>query len=66
MALMFSSSRSSYEDNYTQARAATLAHLRRESLDVYNRLHSIAEDISFVETVRRTYPDLPILRMPNL
>ncbi|KZT69627.1 initiator tRNA phosphoribosyl transferase [Daedalea quercina L-15889] len=40
-----------------------LNHLRKESLDIYNRLHSIAEDIGFVKTVRSTYPHLPIL--PN-
>ncbi|EPQ55288.1 initiator tRNA phosphoribosyl transferase [Gloeophyllum trabeum ATCC 11539] len=41
-----------------------LALLRKESLDIYNRLHSVAEDITFVNEVHRTYPLLPIL--PNL
>ncbi|KAI0078709.1 initiator tRNA phosphoribosyl transferase [Panus rudis PR-1116 ss-1] len=42
-----------------------LAHIRKESLDIYNRLHSIAEDIHFVEWVYHTsYAHLPIL--PNL
>ncbi|KAI0028827.1 tRNA A64-2'-O-ribosylphosphate transferase [Vararia minispora EC-137] len=41
-----------------------LAYLRRESLDIYNRLHSIEEDISFVLRVREAYPQLAIT--PNL
>lgn len=45
---------------YPQALA--LNHLRKESLDIYNRLHSIAEDIEFVKSVRAAYPHLPILR----
>ncbi|EPT00399.1 hypothetical protein FOMPIDRAFT_150630 [Fomitopsis schrenkii] len=40
-----------------------LNHLRKESLDIYNRLHSIAEDIEFVKSVRAAYPHLPVL--PN-
>ncbi|KAF8336103.1 tRNA A64-2'-O-ribosylphosphate transferase [Amanita rubescens] len=40
------------------------AYLRKESLDIYNRIHSIADDIHFVERVREVYPNLPIL--PNL
>lgn len=39
-----------------------LAHIRRESLDLYNRLHSIQDDIEFVNFVRGIYPDLPLLR----
>ncbi|KAH6909259.1 initiator tRNA phosphoribosyl transferase [Coprinopsis sp. MPI-PUGE-AT-0042] len=41
-----------------------LAAIRKESLDVYNRLHSIEEDVQFVHQVRVAYPKLPIL--PNL
>lgn len=41
-----------------------LAHLRRESLDIYNRVHSIAEDCEFVKAVSKAYPDLPVV--PNL
>ncbi|KIP03423.1 hypothetical protein PHLGIDRAFT_31821 [Phlebiopsis gigantea 11061_1 CR5-6] len=41
-----------------------LAHIRRESLDLYNRVHSIAEDCDFVNTVRQAYKDLPLI--PNL
>ncbi|KAI0724161.1 tRNA A64-2'-O-ribosylphosphate transferase [Fomitopsis betulina] len=44
-------------------RLSALHHLRKESLDIYNRLHSIAEDIEFVKSVRAAYPHLPIL--PN-
>jgi len=40
------------------------AYLRKESLDIYNRIHSIADDIHFVERVREIYPNLPILRAP--
>lgn len=36
--------------------------LRKESLDVFNRLHSIAEDIKFVTDVCNAYPDLPVMR----
>ncbi|EGO00765.1 hypothetical protein SERLA73DRAFT_51306, partial [Serpula lacrymans var. lacrymans S7.3] len=38
--------------------------IRKESQDLYNRLHSIAEDATFVEQAQRAYPDLPLL--PNL
>ncbi|KAF9029346.1 initiator tRNA phosphoribosyl transferase [Hymenopellis radicata] len=41
-----------------------LAEIRRETSDIYNRLHSIEEDTIFVETVAKSYPDLPLL--PNL
>jgi len=42
-----------------------LEYLRRESLDIYNRLHSIAEDAQFVEQVcREEYSDIPLV--PNL
>ncbi|KAI0704251.1 tRNA A64-2'-O-ribosylphosphate transferase [Cytidiella melzeri] len=44
--------------------AQALAELRKESLDIYNRLHSIAEDVEFVDSVRNHYKDLPIV--PNL
>ena len=40
----------------------TLAYLRKESLDIFNRLHSIHEDVEFVNQVHATYPDTPILR----
>lgn len=41
-----------------------LAYLRKESLDIYNRLHSIDEDVDFVQLVHETYPQIPLL--PNL
>ncbi|KAJ6491677.1 initiator tRNA phosphoribosyl transferase [Mycena vitilis] len=41
-----------------------LAFLRKESLDLYNRLHSIAQDVAFVHQVHAAYPEVPIL--PNL
>jgi hypothetical protein len=40
-----------------------LAVLRKESLDIYNRIHSIAEDIIFVHQICKIYPDYPIIRM---
>ena len=42
--------------------AEVLAHLRKESLDLFNRLHSIEEDIFFVNQVREAYPSLALLR----
>lgn len=39
-----------------------LSELRKESLDVYNRIHSIVEDVKFVNEVHAAYPQLPILR----
>ncbi|VDC05117.1 unnamed protein product [Peniophora sp. CBMAI 1063] len=44
--------------------AEALAYLRRESLDIYNRLHSIGEDVAFVNQVRLAYPAFAFL--PNL
>ncbi|KAI0943916.1 hypothetical protein AcV7_001869 [Taiwanofungus camphoratus] len=41
-----------------------LSHLRKESLDLYNRIHSIFEDVAFVNEVRASYPQLPVI--PNL
>lgn len=42
--------------------ASARAHIRRESLDIYNRLRSIEHDISFVNQVRAAYPTLPLIR----
>lgn len=39
-----------------------LSHLRKESLDLYNRIHSIFEDVAFVNEVRASYPQLPVIR----
>lgn len=39
-----------------------LTAIRRESLDIYNRLHSIAEDTAFVYLVHQAYPTFPLLR----
>ena len=39
-----------------------LSYIRKESLDIYNRLHSIAEDATFVQEVHEAYPDAPLLR----
>ncbi|KAF5354882.1 hypothetical protein D9756_005685 [Leucocoprinus leucothites] len=50
--------------DHKQAHADALSALRKESLDIYNRLHSIQEDIGFVNRVHHHYPAFPIL--PNL
>jgi hypothetical protein len=42
--------------------SSALAQIRRESLDMFNRLHSIEEDIAFVNLVRGIYVDLPLIR----
>lgn len=39
-----------------------LAHIRKESLDLYNRVRSITEDCEFVKAVRIAYQDLPLVR----
>ena len=49
-----------------QANAEALAYVRKESLDIFNRLHSVQEDIGFVQRVCEAYPDLPILRMYSM
>lgn len=45
-----------------QANRDSVAVLRKEYLDIYNRLHSIKEDVSFVNHVYRCYPDFQLLR----
>ena len=50
------------EFDIRQANAEALAYVRKESLDIYNRLHSVQEDVRFVERIHETYPDLPIIR----
>jgi tRNA A64-2'-O-ribosylphosphate transferase len=42
--------------------ALAFSELRKESQDLYNRIHSIAEDAAFVDQVRRSYPALPLIR----
>ncbi|KAI0250087.1 initiator tRNA phosphoribosyl transferase-domain-containing protein [Lactifluus subvellereus] len=44
--------------------ASARAYIRRESLNIYNRLHSIEADIAFVNEVRTAYPTFPLI--PNL
>jgi len=39
-----------------------LSYLRKETLDIYNRLHSVEEDIDFVQQIHDAYPDTPLLR----
>lgn len=42
--------------------ASQLEDIRRETLDIYNRLHSINQDAAFVQRVHDAFPDLPLLR----
>jgi hypothetical protein len=37
--------------------------IRKESLDAFNRLHSIDEDASFVSSIAHAYPSLPVVGM---
>lgn len=46
----------------TDGAAIAFSELRKESQDLYNRIHSIAEDAAFVDQVRRSYPSLPLIR----
>ena len=46
----------------TDGVALAFTELRKESQDLYNRIHSIAEDAAFVDQVRRSYPSLPLVR----
>ena len=46
----------------TTSESSARAHIRRESLDIYNRLHSIQADIAFVNQVRAAYPSFPLIR----
>lgn len=39
-----------------------LAEIRKESLDIYNRIHSIAEDALFVQEVAEQYNGYPVIR----
>ncbi|KAJ8697086.1 tRNA A64-2'-O-ribosylphosphate transferase, variant 2 [Pleurotus ostreatus] len=43
-----------------------LEYIRKESLDIYNRLHSIEEDIKFVHLVHEAYSEHDIPFLPNL
>ncbi|KAI0753162.1 initiator tRNA phosphoribosyl transferase [Daedaleopsis nitida] len=47
-----------------RANAEALEYVRKELLDVFNRLHSILEDVRFVDQVHNAYPELPML--PNM
>jgi hypothetical protein len=39
-----------------------LAEIRKESLGIYNRIHSIAKDALFVEKVAEHYSEYPVIR----
>ena len=49
-----------------EANAQALAYVRKESLDIFNRIHSVKEDVGFVGQVHRAYPELPIIRTSSL
>jgi hypothetical protein len=42
-------------------RSHILEYLRKESSDIFNRIHSIVEDAAFVEHVHQVYPAIPLL-----
>ena len=50
----------------TTLESSARAHIRRESLDIYNRLHSIQADIAFVNQERAAYPSFPLIRTASL
>lgn len=50
----------SFDEKSSESRVLT--QIRRESLDLYNRLHSVQDDAAFVIYVHNLYPDLPLLR----
>jgi hypothetical protein len=55
----------SFEDEHISLRqleSQSLNLIRKESLDLLNRLHSIAEDALFVQRVHKIYPTLPVIR----
>ena len=39
-----------------------LADIRKESLDIYNRIHSVAEDALFVENIAEHSGEYPVIR----
>lgn len=49
----------------TMPESNALEYIRKESLDIYNRIHSIEEDVVFVRQVKEEYPELPLLRMSH-
>lgn len=50
------------DDYLLETSDGALSYLRKESLDIFNRLHSIEEDVLFVKQAHEAYPDTPILR----
>jgi hypothetical protein len=40
--------------------------IRKEALDIYNRLHSVNEDIEFINQVHAEYVTLPLIRMSRI
>jgi tRNA A64-2'-O-ribosylphosphate transferase len=47
-------------------RSEAFKAIRKESLDVFNRLHSIDEDASFVSSIARAYPTFPVVGMNTM
>lgn len=52
--------------DHERALIDSLATLHKKSLNIYNRLHSIQEDIGFVNYVHESYPNFPLLRMLDI
>jgi tRNA A64-2'-O-ribosylphosphate transferase len=36
--------------------------IRKETVDLFNRLHSVNEDIHFVRQIHMAFPSLPLIR----
>lgn len=51
----------SLQNDIRQAEKTAFARIRKESHDIYNRLHSIEEDVLFVDTVAKQYSTLPLV-----
>ena len=47
-------------------RSEAFKAIRKESLDVFNRLHSINEDASFVSSIAHAYPSFPVVGMNTM
>ncbi|THV06174.1 initiator tRNA phosphoribosyl transferase [Dendrothele bispora CBS 962.96] len=61
---MYTLASSSLDIPNTQRNNYAFSQIRKESLDLYNRLHSIEKDIHFVNQVHDAYPQFPLI--PNL
>lgn len=47
-------------------RSEAFKAIRKESLDIFNRLHSIDEDASFASSIAHAYPSFPVVGMSTM